>query len=336
MSMEKCPHCGNEYDTEVYEKCPLCKEEAETEEISVCEADTEENYESSRKTKRILNGIIVILIVLIIAALGRLVYLCLPYNAPNTINVKNFSVSDVEGTYTDRLSGQYFTFEAKSTDVKIASDAILSDGAKGETITFDGTFVTGYMSDEIQNIAMKNFVIGKNLGEEYVGYKIKRGAKGEVYADYIKDFGHTEDYSAFEAEHNVAKTAEAYKMNGYWTLDDGELILYGEDGTLVVPCEITKNGIIFSNLHFEGKVKRGILSENFLSFTSEDGAVTQTITTYKDGNLILTTEREGADVQKDVGIYCITDGYMTISLSGSVDSFSLTDYGMTQLLFNKE
>ena len=166
MSMEKCPHCGNEYDTEVYEKCPLCKEEAETEEISVCEADTEENYESSRKTKRILNGIIVILIVLIIAALGRLVYLSLPYNAPNTIKVKNFSVSDVEGTYTDPLSGQYFTFEAKSTDVKIASDAILSDGAKGETITFDGTFVTGYMSDEIQNIAMKNFVIGKNLGEE--------------------------------------------------------------------------------------------------------------------------------------------------------------------------
>ena len=360
MSMEKCPICENEYDNELYSFCPECNQKEEYSETALTSEETSENIsqgeetdapqEESVKPRKALSVTIAVLSVLVVLAASYLLYLILsPLNVPDTIKPKAFALEDVAGTYTDKASGQYITFTPEAVEIDLnalsqipdvddaaSSDAsIPSDSQKSEMKTFDGTFETGYTKDSIKASAIRNFIVSENLGAQYIDFICVNNAKGDAFEEFLKENSLEEDYELFEDSYKITNTLEEYSLKGYWDYEEGSINLYDETGSFLYPFLVTKNGLSVSDAIFTGKAERGRFGENVFSYTNSEEGYVQSIHTYDDGRLILSSEKADGMGQLTAGTYCISDNVLSISISGSLDQFSLTDFGITPFLFNK-
>lgn len=363
MSIEKCHLCGNEYDNEENNVCPLCEKKENIQndlsEDVICEItekdafdEPDEDFDNEEKTSmgKSYKIIIAVLSLLIALCVLVLVYLKLPLNVPNTLNPKTFNEASVEGTYVDDTSGQYITFKRddvevnvnsgmemfEGLDLEILSDAeITSDSLEPIMQTFMGTFETGYNKESIEDTAICNFITSQNLGAQYIDFLRTKKVKGNAYLEFLRENGHEESYDEFQEAQRMTETLENYSLKGYWDYKDGNLNLYDERGEFLYPFVVTKNGLTVSDANFSGKTKKGIFGENVFTYSNEEVGYRQSIHTYNDGNLILLSEQNNGAGELSAGVYYISDNVLNISINGSLDRFSITDFGITPFLFNK-
>ncbi len=359
--MEKCPICQNEYDNEQYSSCPVCNENEEHshEDIYTIEETTEnisqqedENApeEESTKPRTALSIIIAVLSVLVVLAVALVLYLSLStVNVPDTINPKTFALEDMAGTYTDKTSGQYIAFTREAVEIDLSALSQIPDGdteassdasipsekQESEMKAFHGTFETGYIKESIKTSAIRNFIVSQNLGAQYIDFVCVKNIKGDAFEEFLKENGLEEDFELFEETYRITNTLEEYSLKGYWDYEDKSINLYDETGSFLYSFMVTKNGLSVSDAIFAGKAERGRFGENVFSYTNEQEGYVQSIHTYNDGRLILSSEQSDGTGQLNAGTYCISDNVLSISMTGSLDQFSLTDFGITPFLFNK-
>ncbi len=359
MSMEKCPICQNEFDNEQFASCPDCNQKEEySEDVltaeetyeNITEEDTSAPEEESAKKSRAPSIVIAVLSVIVVLAASAVLYLSLSsVNVPNTINPKTFSLEDVAGTYTDKASGQYITFIGEAVEIDLnapsqipdadeatSSDAsIPSDSQESEMKTFEGTFEMGYIKESIKSCAIRTFIVIENLGSQYIDYVCVNNKKGNAFEEFLKENGLEEDYELFEETYKVTNKLEEYTKNGYWDYEEGSINLYDETGTFIYSFMVTQNGLSKSGTIFTGKAERGRFGENVFSYSNAEEDYMQSFHTYNDGRFIISIKQEDSMGQLAAGTYCISDNVLSISISGSLDQFSLTDFGITPFLFNK-
>lgn len=350
MAIKKCELCNTEYDDEIYDTCPQCVQ-ADTEQALMPEdgvedtAQLEEYYAGDgepfqdavphkNNTKLALTITAIVLAVLIVICGAWLVYRSFAGVAPDTIDVDNFTMADIEGTYKDDINGIYYTFAINASELEIpAADSSASQS--GEIKKFDGTFVSGIDESFVPTIVAEYYVSYNEKTEDYEAYKEKNKISGDDYVGYINANNLKSELDDFDAQQGISQYYADLSVKGYWKYTDGKLTLYSDSGAEDGVLSVTKNGLVNSNTLFVGKVSdKGYFNSEFVLKDEENG-YTQIIRTYKDGYCILETTSEEAEPQLSAGTYEIAGDEIVIEIGGGKNHFRFVDFGITGYLFNK-
>lgn len=359
MAIKKCEFCNTEYDDEIYDSCPECAQNDAEQDLMIEDAsqdlvpedameETAQLYEAfdeggelvgdaipdKGNTKLALTITAIVLAVLIVICGGWLAYKSLAGVAPDTIDVDDFTMADIEGTYKDDVNGIYYTFTINASELEIPS-ADSSASASGEIKKFDGTFVSGISESFVPEIVAEYYISYNEKTEDYEAYKEKNKISGDDFVGYINANKLQSELDDFDAQQGISQYYADLSVKGYWKYTDGQISLYSDSGAEDGVLEVTKNGLVNSNTLFVGKVsKKGYFNSNFVLEDKKNG-YTQTIRTYKDGYCILETYGEEAEAQLSAGTYEIAGDEMVIEIGGGKNRFRFVDFGITGYLFNK-
>lgn len=374
MNDKKCPVCGLEVD-ETAEVCPECgakiESAADIQEIpaddavqetvtsegaeTVSEESASEEIADAPKAKKGIKILCAVMaLVLVIAAGG---YWWYNNNKDAVIDVSSFGMDDINGTFTSDVIGMYMNFDATEVTadvvVQVPADEALSSAASfdgtatssaepqfvSEKRTFDGSFENGYSEEYINKVLLTEYIQANDLNEEYESFVEENEAAGvglDEYAEYkgIKQ----EDIDSMENAQQIRDEGASYTQNGYWDYDaDNKVItLYTKDGAEFNKLSVNKEGLVSLNSFLKGETNKNSTFNSTLVMRLDEYGITQTITTYKDGNYIIKQAYDdGESGVTNGGEYEVKDGLCIMDVNGNSVTYNILDDGIAGEVYIK-
>ena len=362
MENKTCPNCGRESTDANF--CPACGadlneevlydtvagESANQEDAGLSGeiVDSAENGKADKKIKLITASVALMLVV----SLGLFGWYI--YSGKNG-GPADMALEDINGTFVTVDNASYFEFEIGETTIQVedkaeesqaASDAsalsdaaAASDGAKAKkSVTFDGTYKTGYTTDYVQTILAREYVTRNELGDDYDKYVKDNSLVMDDYLGFIKSKGVSmTELDAIDKELQLSVQRLQYDQEGYWKYNNETktVVVYANDGVSEVASLVIKGDTIVDPVgFFAGEIPHKKTFNATLKY-AEDG-INETIIFYNDGNFIIKAEYEGQDEQYIAGTYVSDDEYVVMNINGQRAPHAKVNGGMASVVYKKK
>ncbi len=378
MNTKNCPICNEEINGEALDSCPSCGaglsgEDVipEAEEIAVQlaaegeeaqpeaegeEAQPEEAEAPSVKIKTAAACLAVILAISLLAfcwhMYSKYKFVSLrtyTYVAAN--RAKDLEKKDIQGVFSDYVSGMYFNFipgrikvdvpDASQADLasdsSAASDAEAAAPVKTVTKTFDGSLESGFTDDYVQRVLANIYISENGLTEEYGHYLDEKKSVLDDYLGFIdaKNIDRKK-LDEIDKAQGISEQGMSYDQNGYWNYDDktNEIIIFDDKGMEMAALMIAGDAIVDPTGYLRGDIYTDSLFDGSYTF-SQDG-YTETVNIYRDGNYIVTSRYEGGDPQQFTGSYKSDPTHLVLEAQGQKMTYTKIKGGISFITYKKQ
>ena len=331
MSIRRCSFCNTEIDDDSVSVCPECGSSLVSEESTL---STDENIglagqeeicqEADAKPDKKLRVIASVVAVVMVIVVGLFAWYMIskyqkenPKNNPRLqhIYTEDLQFEDIDGLFADEPSGMYFDFRPGKEEIEIpdetvdssaSSDGILSDGAaytaKTKTLTFDGTYESGFTKDYVKRVLIDIYVNQNGMLEEYEEYIKSKNIVGEDYLGFAAEKGISQDeLDEVDKANGISLQGDSYKETGFWSFDEDnkEIKLYRRNGDEMASLKIVGGAMVDPT----GYLKEDLSHKNIKKYTYDVEGYSETISFYTDGNYIAKTRYDEKDAQFYAGEY---------------------------------
>ncbi|MBR3933572.1 MAG: hypothetical protein IKJ68_06665 [Clostridia bacterium] len=347
-TLKECPVCGGALEAQAGEDvqtqnsqievqepvAQLAETPEETPEVAVQADDTlEEILEEAPKADKKVKIITACVAGVLVLALGIFGW----YFFAGKDNVKDMAFQDIEGLFHNQDDSNYFEFKIEETKVDViledssaassaeavSDSAASSDGAKApeqktETVTFDGTYKSGYTLEYVQRILAQEYVMRNELSEEYQKYRKEKKLILDDYLGFVKgEKGVSQsELDAIDKEAQYSAQRLQYDQSGYWNYNEEtkEVEIYDNTGkNLESTLKISGDTLVNPEGFFTGKYAAN-KSRSVLKYSGE--GISEELILYEDGNFIIKLEYEGQESQSVAGEYEANEEYVVLSING--------------------
>jgi len=346
---EVCPSCGARLESiqEDIETNDMTKNNLLSEVDVSCEEQefsTENNDSAITQVPRTKKGVKIASLVMAIVMLmvGTLFWYV---NYSPEIYTAFFDIEDIDGKFSDDLYGMYYDFSygdveadvivSSTSDASSNSDAVLS---KTEKHTFDGSFTRGYTDEFIDEVIMGQYISQNQLSDEYNEYISQKDIVTDDFKGFIKSMDiNIEKILSSDDAKSIRQEGESYKTPGYWDYDEAkkEISVYDENGIIMTTLIVKKEGLVDKYGYLEGKTKKNSKFNSKLSLRFEEYQVTQTMTTYDDGNLLIKMVYDNGGENIINGTYKVKDGFFVLEMEDGTNLYKIISDGIADAVFTK-
>ena len=280
-----------------------------------CEADAKPD-----KKVRVIASVVAVLMVIAVAVFGW--YMFSKYQKENPKNnpglqhvyADDLVFEDIDGIFADEPSGMYFDFRPgkekleipdESADSSASSDGVSSDAScepKTKTLTFDGTYESGFTKDYVKRILVSIYINENSMLEEYEEYVKGKGVAGDDYLGFAAEKSiPQEELDAIDEANGISLQGDSYKESGYWSFDESnkEIKLYRSSGDELASLKIVGGALVDPT----GYLKEDLSYKGIKKYSYDVDGYSETISFYSDGNYIAKTRYDEKDAQFYAGEY---------------------------------